>query len=99
MIRYTLRKPIKWMKRVAGVRRGHDPLMVGFMQNFVDLGMMQAPVDPIDEEIGEQDEERELKVVVQAKRSIARGVIEFCVAAYFAEEKGGREDGHDRNRS
>ena len=84
---------------MTGVRRGHDPLMVGFMQTFVEQGMMQAPVDPIDEEIGEQDEERELKVVVQAKRSIGRGVIKFCIAAYFAKEKGGREDGHDRNRS
>lgn len=69
------------------------------MQSFVDLRMMQAPVDPIDEEIGEQDEERELQIAVQAKRGIGRSVIKLCVAAYFAKEKRGREDGHDRKRS
>lgn len=98
VIRYALRKPIQWMKRVARVRRGHDPLMVGFMQSFVDFRMMQAPVDPIDEEIGEQDEERELKEIVQAKRGIRRGLIKFRVAAHFTEEKGRCEDGHDGKR-
>ena len=75
MIRYALRKPIKWMKRVARVWRGHDPLMMGLVQGFVDFRMMQAPVDPVDEEIREQDEERELEIIVQAKRRIGRGLV------------------------
>lgn len=99
MIGYTLRKSVEWMKRMASVRCGHDPLMVRFVKSFVDFRMMQAPVDPIDEKIGEQDEERELEIVVQAERGIGRGVIKFGVTAHFAEEKGGREDGHDGKRS
>ena len=98
MIRYALGKPIQWMKRMARIRRGHDPLMMRFVQGFVDSRMMQAPVDPIDEEVGEHDEKRELKHIIQSKRGIGREVIKFCVAAHFTEEQGRCEDGHDRNR-
>lgn len=59
---------------------------------------MQAPVDPIDEEVGEHDEERELEEIIQSKRGIGREIIKFRVAAHFTEEKGRCEDGHDRNR-
>lgn len=59
---------------------------------------MHPAVDPIDEEVGEQDEERELQVAVQRERRIRRSIVEFGVAAHLAEEKGRREDGHDRQR-
>lgn len=55
-------------------------------------------MDPIDEEVGEHNEERELKEIIQSERSIGRGVIKFGVAAHFTKEKGCGEDGHDGKR-
>lgn len=31
VIRYALGKPIQWMKRMARIRRGHDPFMMRFV--------------------------------------------------------------------
>lgn len=57
----------KAINRVEGVRCigcGYDPFVMGFVEGFVDSGMVQTAVDPIDEEIGEKDKERELEIVV-----------------------------------
>ncbi len=52
------------MKGMARVGGGHYPFVVRFMQGLVHPGMMQASVDPIDEEVGEAKEEGELDYVV-----------------------------------
>lgn len=56
---------------------------------------MQAPMDPVDQEICEADEEGELNKIVQSERGVGGRVIEFGVATDFAEEERRREDGHD----
>ncbi len=53
VIRYTLRKAIQWMECMARIRRGHDPLMMRFVQSLVNQRVVQPPMDPINEEIGE----------------------------------------------
>lgn len=53
-------------------------------------------MDPVDEKIGEDDEKGELQIVVQGKWLIGQIIVEFSVAANFAEEEGRGEDGHDR---
>lgn len=45
---------------MASVRCGHDPLVMGFMECLVDLRVVQAPVNPVNEEVGKSDEKGEL---------------------------------------
>ena len=52
-------------------------------------------MDPVDEEIGEADEEGELKDVVEGKRRIGGAIVEFGKPTHFTEEQGCGEDGHD----
>ena len=52
-------------------------------------------MDPVDAEIGKEDEEGELQVVVPGEGGGAGCVVEFGVAPDFGEEEGRREDGHD----
>jgi len=54
-------------------------------------------VDPIYEEVGKGDKERDLYVIVEGKGGVRGGVVEFCVATYFADKEWGREDGHQRH--
>ncbi len=75
VIRYALRESVQWMKRVARKGRRHDPLMMALMKGFVDSRVVQAPVDQIDEAVGEQDEEGELQVIVQGKRGVGAAVV------------------------
>lgn len=94
MIRHTLSEPIQWMKSVARVRRGHDPLVMRFMQRLVYQRMMQSAMDPVDEEIGEADEEGELEDVVEGKGRIGGAIVEFGKSAHFTEKQGRGENGH-----
>ena len=91
----ALGEAVEGVECVRGVGRGHDPFVVGFVEGFVEAGMVEATVDPVDEEVGEADEERELEVVVEGEGCVRRCVVEVSVAADFKEEKGSGEDGHD----
>jgi len=94
VIRYTLRKAIQWMESMARIRRGHDPLMMRFVQSLINQWVVQTPMDPIDEEIGEQDKEGELDDAVERERSVRGRVVKFSIAKDFAEEDGGGEYSH-----
>ena len=98
MIWYALGEAVEWVECVARVRRRHDPPVMRFVQCFVHSWMMQCPMDPIDEEICEHDEEGELKSVVQGEGSFGWGVVELCVSAHFSEEEHDGENGHDGKR-
>ena len=67
---YTLRKTVHGVEGVASVRRGHNPFMVRLVQRLINHGMMQSSVDPVDAQIREKNEQRELKIVVESKRSV-----------------------------
>lgn len=70
MIRYALREAIQGVEGVASIRRRHDPLVMRFVQRFVNSGVMQAPVNPVDAQIREGDEQWKLKEVIESKWSI-----------------------------
>ncbi len=91
----ALGEAVEGMERVRGVGRGHDPFVVGFVEGFVDAGVVKAAVYPVDAGVGEADEEGELEVVVECEGCVRGCVVEFSVPADFKEEKGGGEDGHD----
>lgn len=95
MVGHALCKAIQRMECVACIGGRHDPFMMRFVKRLVDLWVVQASVDPVYEEIGKDDEQGELQIVVQGEWLIGRIVIEFSVAANFAEKEGRGEDGHN----
>lgn len=75
------------------VGSGHDPFVMWLMQSLVDKRMMKSAMNEVDAEVGEDEEERELKVVVVRVWFIGQVIVEFGVAADFGEEEGDGEDG------
>lgn len=75
MVRYALCEAVERVESMARIRRGHDPLVVGLVQNSVKARMVQASVNPIDEEVGKTDEEWELQDIVQPKGSVGRRIV------------------------
>lgn len=71
--------------RCEGAR--HDPLVVRLVQGLVNRRVVQATVDPVDAEIGERDEQRELNEAVAPERLIRERVIEFCVTTDFRDQE------------
>ena len=92
-----LREAIEGMEGVGCVRSGHDPFVVWFMQGLVDKRMVQAAVDPVDAEIGEENEEGKLEYVVQGEGCFGCRVVELCVATYFGKHAGCGQQRHERH--
>jgi hypothetical protein len=90
MIREALREAIDRMESVASIGSRHDPLVVRLVKTLVDPGMMQATMDPVDAEVGEEQEEWELHDVVPAARSFGREIVQLAAAAQFVQEDQGR---------
>ena len=65
MIGNGLGEPVQWMKSMRSVGCWHDPFVVWFVERLVDERVMQATVNPVDAEVGEEDKEGELDDVVQ----------------------------------
>lgn len=86
VIRHALRESVHRMEGVARKWSRHYPLMMHFVKPFVYFWVVQAAVDPIDEEIRKCDEERELKKIIARERRTRRVIIEFCVATNFGQE-------------
>lgn len=85
------------MKRVGGVGCGHDPLVVGFVEGFVEAGMVEATVYPVDTQVGKADEEGKLEVVVEREGCVRGCIVKFSVATDFKEKERSGTDGHDRH--
>lgn len=95
MIRYTLGETVEGVKGMARVWGGHDPFVMRFMQGFVYSGVMQTSMDPVNEEVGEANEQGELEDVVYPERGVGRGIVQFGVSLDFTDEKRDGKDGHD----
>lgn len=86
---------VERVERVGCVGRGHDPLVVRLVQVLVDARVVQPAVDPVDAEVGEAEEERELQDVVPPAGALVHRVVDLGVAADFDEEPGSGQGGHD----
>lgn len=98
MVRHTLCEAIQRVESMACVWGRHDPFVMGFVKNFVNLWVVQASVDPVDEEIGKDNKQGELQVVIEGKWLIGQIVVEFSVATDLAEKEGRGENSHDWER-
>lgn len=68
------------------------------MERLVDSGMVETTVDPVDEEVGEKEEEGELDVVVQGKGCLSSSIVKSCIAPYLGGEEGAGQDSHYGHR-
>lgn len=73
----------------------HDPLVVRLVQGLVDAWVVQAAVDEIDEEVGEEEEDRELEKVVPGPWALSGCVVELGVAAALGDEASRGQNRHD----
>lgn len=96
MIGYALGEAVDRMESVARVGRRHDPLVVRLVQSLIDVRVVQASMDPIDEEVRKADEERELENVVQPERGVGGRIVQFGVSPHFSHKKRDGEDSHYR---
>jgi hypothetical protein len=68
--------------------------VVGFVDVLVNARMVQASVNPVDTEIGEDEEEWVLGPVVPACWAFGCCIIQLRVAAYFSQKPGHGQDCH-----
>lgn len=68
--------------------------MVRLVQGFVDTGVVQAAVNPVDEEIGKADEEWDLDETVVREGFVGGSVVEFGVSANLKNEERSCQQGH-----
>ena len=52
-------------------------------------------MDPVYEEVSEDNEERKLDYVVERERRLGRGIVEFCITLHLSDEKWNGENGHE----
>lgn len=83
---------------MAGVRSRHDPFVMWLVQRLVDHRVMETTVNPIYQEIGKENKDRELQIVVAWERLLVQSVVELGIAFDFESEKAGGEEGHARHR-
>ena len=95
VVGHGLQPPVDGVECNRGVGCWHDPFVVRFVQGFVDGRVMETSVDEVDAAVGEDEEQRELEVVVVGVGFVGEGVVKFGVAANFREEEGNGEDGDE----
>ncbi len=67
------------------------------VKSLVDHRVMQATMDPVDAEIGEENEEGELNDVVPRKRCFRRQIVQLGVTTYLSQHARCGEEGHERH--
>ncbi len=94
---YRLQPAVHRVEGNGRVWGWHDPLVMWLVEILIDQGMMQKSMDPVDGEIGEEEEEREYQVIVVWVRLVRKGIIELRVASNFCKEEWSGEDRDPRH--
>ncbi|KAB8349513.1 hypothetical protein FH972_023539 [Carpinus fangiana] len=92
----ALGEAVERVEGVAGKGGRHYPLVVGLVQVLVDAWVVQAAVDPVDEEVGEADEEGDLQDVVPQAWAVGGAAVHLRVAAHLEEKGRQSAEGHQR---
>lgn len=98
VVRQALGKAIERVESVARKRGRHDPFVVWLMERLVQAGVMQTTVDPVDKEVGEEEEEGKLEGVVKREGRLSQSVVEFRIPPYLSREKRACQDRHYGHR-
>lgn len=97
MVRQALSVAVKRVEGVAGEGGRHDPLVVRLVKVLIDPGVVKAAMDPVDGEVGKQEEERELEPIVPGRGGVLELVVELTEASDFGEHDRGRQESHTRH--
>lgn len=98
VVGHRLGETIQRVESMAGVRSGHDPLVVRLVQVLVDEWVVKVAVNPVDTEVGKEQEERELEDIVPHPGAFVGGVVKLAVATNLkAHERSGAES-HEWHR-
>lgn len=97
MVWHTLRPAVQGVESVRGERAWHDPLVVRLVQSSVYSGVVQAAVDPVDEEIGKADEKGKLQNAVVRERFLGDGIVEFGISADLQNKERCSQQCHGRH--
>lgn len=90
----TLRKSIKRVESVGRKWCRHNPLMMWLMQRLIDKWVVQTAVNEVDEEVGEEEEERKLEPLVPSSWTLGGGVVELRITLKFRCEADCGEERH-----
>lgn len=94
VVRQTLGITVQWVESVRCKGGRHDPLVVRLVDVLVNARVVQATVDPVDERVGEEQEERNLSPVIPPSRTLFGCIVQLGVAADFSQEPGDSKDCH-----
>lgn len=81
MVWDRLSKSVQRMECMRSVRGWHDPFMVRLVEVLVDQRMVFHTVNPINEEVGEENEEWELQKVVPETWALLGRVVHLAIAS------------------
>lgn len=98
VIREGLCPTIRGVEGIRSKRGRYHPLVMLLVESLVYERMVQASMNPINAEIGEEEEQGELQDVVPQSRSIGRSIIHLGVSASFGKDQGKSEERHARKR-
>lgn len=97
----TLGPAIQGMESVGRIWTRHDPFVMWLVQGLVHQRMVQTTVDPVDEEVGEANEQGELENAIVREGFVGYTVIQLCVTSNLSDKEWGsqqRHRGHSTHR-
>lgn len=97
MVRQRLREAIERVEGMASVGRRHDPLVMRLVKVLVDEWVVQIAMNPVDAEVGEDEEDGELGEVVPKSRAFIGRIVELAVSADFEAHQRGCAERHERH--
>jgi len=87
---------IERMESMRREWRGHDPFVVRLVEVLVDAWVMEPSVNPVNEEVGKQQENRELQDVIPPARPLFRRVVDLAVSSDLEPKCSSCQDSHAR---
>ena len=96
MIWNALKPAVHRMEGMTGERGWHNPLVMRLVEGLVHSWVMQSSMNPIHQEVGEEDEKWELQYIVQSEWCFYGCVVQLGISFDFCEEKWYGQDSHYR---
>lgn len=88
MVRQTLKEAVHRVKSMTCERRGDLPNMMRFMYVLIEQSVVQAPMNPVDQHVGEEEEgDHAHDEMNPAIWEVSYVIIEFAVTPQLQQEQ------------